>query len=106
MDRFTKMTGKSVKDVDRFQAVLNSLLALEENKYCADCESKGRRSSGWPVHDSTVLHVFFFFPGWKMLHCIHPDAWTPVHHLPASGTSPAEGPGQLEHLDPVRKLGN
>lgn len=37
------MTGKSVKDVDRYQAVLNSLLALEENKYCADCESKGRR---------------------------------------------------------------
>lgn len=36
------MTGKSVKDVDRYQAVLNSLLALEENKYCADCESKGR----------------------------------------------------------------
>lgn len=38
------MTGKSVKDVDRYQAVLNSLLALEENKYCADCESKGRLS--------------------------------------------------------------
>lgn len=36
------MTGKSVKDVDRYQAVLNSLLALEENKFCADCESKGR----------------------------------------------------------------
>ncbi|KAG8005109.1 Stromal membrane-associated protein 2 [Nibea albiflora] len=38
------MTGKSVKDVDRYQAVLNSLLALEENKFCADCESKGRRT--------------------------------------------------------------
>lgn len=36
------MTGKSVKDVDRYQAVLNSLLALEENKFCADCESKGK----------------------------------------------------------------
>lgn len=36
------MTGKSVKDVDRYQTVLNSLLALEENKYCADCESKGK----------------------------------------------------------------
>lgn len=35
------MMGKSVKDVDRYQAVLNSLLALEENKFCADCESKG-----------------------------------------------------------------
>ncbi|XP_029023080.1 stromal membrane-associated protein 2 isoform X2 [Betta splendens] len=41
------MTGKSVKDVDRFQAVLNSLLALEENKYCADCESKGPRWASW-----------------------------------------------------------
>uniref|UniRef100_A0A1A8CM27 Small ArfGAP2 n=1 Tax=Nothobranchius kadleci TaxID=1051664 RepID=A0A1A8CM27_NOTKA len=41
------MTGKSVKDVDRFQTVLNSLLALEENKYCADCESKGPRWASW-----------------------------------------------------------
>ncbi|XP_067361099.1 stromal membrane-associated protein 2 isoform X2 [Channa argus] len=41
------MTGKSVKDVDRYQAVLNSLLALEENKYCADCESKGPRWASW-----------------------------------------------------------
>lgn len=40
------MTGKSVKDVDRYQAVLNSLLALEENKYCADCESKGKVFAG------------------------------------------------------------
>ncbi|XP_034016693.1 stromal membrane-associated protein 2 isoform X2 [Thalassophryne amazonica] len=41
------MTGKSVKDVDRYQAVLNSLLALEENKYCADCEAKGPRWASW-----------------------------------------------------------
>ncbi|XP_043994674.1 stromal membrane-associated protein 2 [Gambusia affinis] len=41
------MTGKSVKDVDRYQAVLNSLLALEENKYCADCDSKGPRWASW-----------------------------------------------------------
>ncbi|XP_034092557.1 stromal membrane-associated protein 2 isoform X1 [Gymnodraco acuticeps] len=41
------MTGRSVKDVDRYQAVLNSLLALEDNKFCADCESKGPRWSSW-----------------------------------------------------------
>ncbi|XP_056154805.1 stromal membrane-associated protein 2 [Lampris incognitus] len=41
------MTGKSVKDVDRYQAVLNSLLAMEENKFCADCESKGPRWASW-----------------------------------------------------------
>uniref|UniRef100_UPI0037E7BEAE stromal membrane-associated protein 2 isoform X2 n=1 Tax=Semicossyphus pulcher TaxID=241346 RepID=UPI0037E7BEAE len=41
------MTGKSVKDVDRYQTVLNSLLALEENKFCADCESKGPRWASW-----------------------------------------------------------
>ncbi|XP_070702907.1 stromal membrane-associated protein 2 isoform X2 [Pempheris klunzingeri] len=41
------MTGKSVKDVDRYQAVLNSLLALEENKFCADCDSKGPRWASW-----------------------------------------------------------
>lgn len=41
------MSGKSVKDIDRYQSVLNSLLALEENKYCADCESKGPRWASW-----------------------------------------------------------
>ncbi|XP_019723359.1 stromal membrane-associated protein 2 isoform X2 [Hippocampus comes] len=41
------MTGKSVKDFDRYQSVLNSLLALDENKFCADCESKGPRWSSW-----------------------------------------------------------
>ncbi|XP_054461917.1 stromal membrane-associated protein 2 isoform X1 [Anoplopoma fimbria] len=41
------MTGRSVKDVDRYQAVLNSLLALEDNKFCADCDSKGPRWASW-----------------------------------------------------------
>ncbi|XP_029592093.1 stromal membrane-associated protein 2 [Salmo trutta] len=41
------MTGKSVKDIDRYQAVLTSLLSLEENKFCADCESKGPRWASW-----------------------------------------------------------
>lgn len=36
-----------MKDIDRYQSVLNSLLALEENKYCADCESKGPRWASW-----------------------------------------------------------
>lgn len=35
------MTGKSVRDVDRYQAVLANLLLEEENKYCADCQAKG-----------------------------------------------------------------
>ncbi|XP_066530498.1 stromal membrane-associated protein 2 [Hoplias malabaricus] len=41
------MTGKSVKDVDRYQTVLTSLLALEENKFCADCRAKGPRWASW-----------------------------------------------------------
>uniref|UniRef100_A0AAY4D8T4 Arf-GAP domain-containing protein n=1 Tax=Denticeps clupeoides TaxID=299321 RepID=A0AAY4D8T4_9TELE len=41
------MTGKSVKDIDRYQAVLTSLLALEENKFCADCLAKGPRWASW-----------------------------------------------------------
>ncbi|XP_055749239.1 stromal membrane-associated protein 2-like isoform X2 [Salvelinus fontinalis] len=41
------LTGKSVKDIDRYQAVLTSLLSLEENKFCADCESKGPRWASW-----------------------------------------------------------
>ncbi|MCI4395434.1 hypothetical protein PGIGA_G00180300 [Pangasianodon gigas] len=41
------MTGKSVKDVDRYQALLSSLLALEENKFCADCRAKGPRWASW-----------------------------------------------------------
>ncbi|KAG7457657.1 hypothetical protein MATL_G00229530 [Megalops atlanticus] len=41
------MTGKSVKDIDRYQAVLTSLLSQEENKYCADCQAKGPRWASW-----------------------------------------------------------
>ncbi|XP_051949003.1 stromal membrane-associated protein 2-like [Xyrauchen texanus] len=41
------MTGKSVKDIDRYQTVLASLLALEENKFCADCHAKGPRWASW-----------------------------------------------------------
>lgn len=51
------MTGKSVKDVDRYQAVLANLLLEEDNKFCADCQSKGsvspptpsRRTGGPPL---------------------------------------------------------
>ncbi|NWX43326.1 SMAP2 protein, partial [Steatornis caripensis] len=43
------MTGKSVRDVDRYQAVLASLLAEEENKYCADCQAKGPRWASWNI---------------------------------------------------------
>jgi len=28
---------------DQHQVILNDLLKLEENKYCADCDSKGER---------------------------------------------------------------
>ncbi|NXL57266.1 SMAP2 protein, partial [Chordeiles acutipennis] len=43
------MTGKSVRDVDRYQAVLAGLLAEEENKYCADCQAKGPRWASWNI---------------------------------------------------------
>ncbi|XP_062866330.1 stromal membrane-associated protein 2 [Trichomycterus rosablanca] len=41
------MTGNCVKDVDRYQNVLSSLLALPENKFCADCRAKGPRWASW-----------------------------------------------------------
>ncbi|GAB1288864.1 Stromal membrane-associated protein 2 [Apodemus speciosus] len=41
------MTGKSVKDVDRYQAVLANLLLEEDNKFCADCQSKGFMDARW-----------------------------------------------------------
>ncbi|NXG43030.1 SMAP2 protein, partial [Psilopogon haemacephalus] len=43
------MTGKSVRDVDRYQAVLAALLVEEENKYCADCQAKGPRWASWNI---------------------------------------------------------
>ncbi|KAK2518592.1 Smap2 [Columba guinea] len=43
------MTGKSVRDVDRYQAVLAGLLAEEENKFCADCQAKGPRWASWNI---------------------------------------------------------
>ncbi|XP_028675758.1 stromal membrane-associated protein 2 [Erpetoichthys calabaricus] len=43
------MTGKSVKDVDRYQAELTALLLEEENKFCADCQAKGPRWASWNI---------------------------------------------------------
>ncbi|XP_077193600.1 stromal membrane-associated protein 2 isoform X2 [Paroedura picta] len=43
------MTGKSVRDVDRYQAVLANLLLEEENKYCVDCQAKGPRWASWNI---------------------------------------------------------
>ncbi|XP_051494167.1 stromal membrane-associated protein 2 isoform X2 [Apus apus] len=43
------MTGKTVRDVDRYQAVLASLLVEEENKFCADCQAKGPRWASWNI---------------------------------------------------------
>lgn len=47
------MTGKSVKDVDRYQAVLANLLLEEDNKFCADCQSKGSASSPAPAGEGS-----------------------------------------------------
>ncbi|XP_053310720.1 stromal membrane-associated protein 2 isoform X2 [Spea bombifrons] len=43
------MTGKSVRDVERYQAVLSELLLREENKFCADCHAKGPRWASWNI---------------------------------------------------------
>ncbi|NXJ05153.1 SMAP2 protein, partial [Odontophorus gujanensis] len=43
------MTGKSVRDVERYQAVLGGLLSDDENKYCADCQAKGPRWASWNI---------------------------------------------------------
>ncbi|XP_058855332.1 stromal membrane-associated protein 2-like isoform X2 [Acipenser ruthenus] len=41
------MRGKTVKDVDRYQAMLMTLLQEEANKFCADCRAKGPRWASW-----------------------------------------------------------
>ncbi|MGH0189875.1 UNVERIFIED_CONTAM: hypothetical protein FKN15_040118 [Acipenser sinensis] len=41
------MPGKTVKDVDRYQAMLMTLLQEEANKFCADCRAKGPRWASW-----------------------------------------------------------
>ncbi|KAM9175727.1 stromal membrane-associated protein 2 [Mergus octosetaceus] len=43
------MTGKSVRDVERYQAVLAGLLLDEANKFCADCQAKGPRWASWNI---------------------------------------------------------
>ncbi|XP_069478656.1 stromal membrane-associated protein 2 isoform X2 [Ambystoma mexicanum] len=43
------MTGKCVRDVERYQALLSSLLQEEENRVCADCKAKGPRWASWNI---------------------------------------------------------
>jgi len=56
------MTGKSVKDIDRYQAVLTSLLASEENKFCADCHAKGKAHISY----RTILTTVSYFCSLKL----------------------------------------
>ena len=34
---------KQAKNQERFQSILQNMLREDENKYCADCESKGTK---------------------------------------------------------------
>lgn len=43
------MTGKCVRDVERYQALLSTLLQEEENRTCADCGAKGPRWASWNI---------------------------------------------------------
>lgn len=38
---------KQQKQQEKFQAILNAMLREEDNKYCADCDSKGPRWASW-----------------------------------------------------------
>jgi stromal membrane-associated protein len=38
---------KQTRLQEKYQAILNAMLREEENKYCADCDSKGPRWASW-----------------------------------------------------------
>lgn len=43
----SSVKDKQQKQQEKFQAVLSALLREEDNKYCADCDSKGPRWASW-----------------------------------------------------------
>jgi stromal membrane-associated protein len=67
---------------DTYQAVLSALLREEENKYCADCESKSPRWASWNlgiflcircagIHRNLGVHI-------SKVKSVNLDQWTDI----------------------------
>jgi stromal membrane-associated protein len=72
---------KNQKQQEKFQEILGSMLREEENKYCADCDSKGPRWASWNlgvflcircagIHRKLGVHI-------SRVKSVNLDQWTP-----------------------------
>ena len=72
---------KLQRQQEKFQAILSALLREEDNKYCADCDSKGPRWASWNlgvflcircagIHRNLGVHI-------SRVKSVNLDQWTP-----------------------------
>ncbi|CAF0943041.1 unnamed protein product [Brachionus calyciflorus] len=87
---------KLQKQQEKFQAILSSLLREEDNKYCADCDSKGPRWASWNlgvflcircagIHRNLGVHI-------SRVKSVNLDQWTPeqIASMQSMGNSRAK----------------
>lgn len=103
---------KQLKNQEKFQAILSAMLREEDNKYCADCDSKGPRWASWNlgvflcircagIHRNLGVHI-------SRVKSVNLDQWTAeqIASMQAMGNLKAKSVYEAHLSDNYRRSQN